>query len=242
MNKAYKPAGHSRGAVAIIPAAGAGVRMGGERAKQFLELEGKPLLAITLERFQAAASVESMILVVPAEEIDFCRREIVAGYGLDKVEKVVAGGARRQDSVRLGIEATGGRFDLVAIHDGVRPLVQPDLIDRVIRVGRKHGAAIAAMPTKDTVKEVDSEGIVTRTYDRQRVWLVQTPQVFRYEDIRAAHQKAVQEGWTGLTDDALLAEKMGIPVSVVEGSEDNIKITTPHDLELAAFLLRRLVG
>ena len=95
MNKAYKPAGHPHGAVAIIPAAGAGVRMGGKRAKQFLELEGKPLLAVTLERFQAASSVESIILVVPAEEIDFCRQEIVAGFNLDKIEKVVAGGARR---------------------------------------------------------------------------------------------------------------------------------------------------
>jgi 2-C-methyl-D-erythritol 4-phosphate cytidylyltransferase len=242
MDEIYKSAGRPRGAVAVIPAAGAGVRMGGERAKQFLELDGLPLLAITLARFQAAASVESIILVVSAGEIDFCRREVVARFKLDKVQKVVAGGERRQDSVRRGIEATDGRFDLILIHDGVRPLVQTDLIERVIGVGRKHGAAIAALPTKDTVKEVDSEGIVTRTYDRRRVWLVQTPQVFRYEDIRAAHQKAAQEGWTELTDDALLAERMGIPVAVVEGSEDNIKITTPYDLELAAFLLRRRTG
>jgi 2-C-methyl-D-erythritol 4-phosphate cytidylyltransferase len=242
MDDIYKSAGRPRGAVAVIPAAGAGVRMGGERAKQFLELDGLPLLAITLARFQAAASVESIILVVSAGEIDFCRREVVARFKLDKVQKVVAGGERRQDSVRRGIEATDGRFDLILIHDGVRPLVQTDLIERVIGVGRKHGAAIAALPTKDTVKEVDSEGIVTRTYDRRRVWLVQTPQVFRYEDIRAAHQKAAQEGWTELTDDALLAERMGIPVAVVEGSEDNIKITTPYDLELAAFLLRRRTG
>jgi 2-C-methyl-D-erythritol 4-phosphate cytidylyltransferase len=239
MDEIYKPVGHPRGTVAVIPAAGAGVRMGGKRAKQFLEVDGRPLLAITLARFQAAPSVESIILVVPAGEIDFCRREVVAGFNLDKVEKVVAGGERRQDSVRRGIEATGGRFDRVLIHDGVRPLVQTELIERVIEVGRKHGAAIAALPAKETVKEVDSEGIVMRTYDRRRVWLVQTPQVFRYEDIRAAHQKAVQEDWTGLTDDALLAERMGISVAVVEGSEDNIKITTPHDLELAAFLLRR---
>ena len=239
MDETHKAVGHLRGAVAVIPAAGAGVRMGGERAKQFLELDGRPLLAITLARFQAAASVESIRLVVPADEIDFCRREIVAGFNLDKVEKVVAGGERRQDSVRRGIEATGGRFDLVLIHDGVRPLVQPELVERVIGAGRRHGAAIAALPTKDTVKEVDSEGLVVRTYDRRRVWLVQTPQVFRYAEIHAAHQKAVQEGWAGLTDDALLAERTGIAVSVVEGSEDNIKITTPHDLELAAFLLRR---
>ena len=242
MDEIYKPAGHPRGAVAVIPAAGAGVRMGSGRAKQFLELDGRPLLAITLERFQAAESVESIILVVPAGEIDFCRREVVARFNLDKVEKVVAGGERRQDSVRWGIEATEGRFDLILIHDGVRPLVQSDLIERVIEAGRKHGAAIAALPSKDTVKEVDSEGIVMRTYDRHRVWLVQTPQVFRHEDIRAAHQKAVQEGWAGLTDDALLAERIGIPVAVVEGSEDNIKITTPFDLELAAFLLRRRAG
>ena len=235
----HKAAGHPHGAVAVIPAAGAGVRMGGKRAKQFLELGGKPILATTLASFQAASSVESIILVVPAGEIDFCRREILVRYNLDKVEMVVAGGERRQDSVRRGIEATDGRFDLVLIHDGVRPLVQPELIEKVIGAGRKHGAAIAGLPSKDTVKEVDSAGLVVHTYDRRRVWLVQTPQVFCYADIRAAHQKAVQEGWTGLTDDALLAERMGIAVAVVEGSEDNIKITTPHDLELAAFLLRR---
>ncbi len=242
MDETHKSAGRPRGAVAIIPAAGAGVRMGSERAKQFLEVDGRPLLAITLAGFQAAPSVESIILVVPAGEIDFCRQEIVARFNLDKVEKVVAGGERRQDSVRRGIEATGGRFDLILIHDGVRPLVQTELIESVIEVGRKQRAAIAALPAKDTVKEVDPEGMVTRTYDRRRVWLVQTPQVFRYEDIRAAHQRAVQEEWSGLTDDALLAERMGIPVAVVEGSEDNIKITTPHDLELAAFLLRRGPG
>ncbi len=242
MDEIRKPACDPRDTVAVIPAAGAGVRMGGERPKQFLELEGRPLLAVTLARFQAVASVGSMVVVVPADEIEFCRREIVARYNLDKVDQVVAGGERRQDSVRRGIEATGGRFDLVLIHDGVRPLVQPELVERVIGAGRRHGAAIAALPTKETVKEVDSEGLVVRTYDRHRVWLVQTPQVFRYEDIRRAHQKAFREGWTGLTDDALLTERMGISVAVVEGSEDNIKITTPYDLELATFLLRRRAG
>lgn len=224
--------------VAIIPAAGAGVRMGTGKAKQFLELNGVPLLTLTVQQFQACAAVEDVIVVVPPGEVEFCRREVIRPHDLGKVRKVVEGGPRRQDSVRLGIEAAGPECQVVLIHDGVRPLVTPGLIERVLAACGEHRAVIAALPARETVKEVDRTGMVLRTYDRRRVRLVQTPQAFRYEDILMAHRRALAEGWGEMTDDALMVERMGIEVRVVEGSEDNIKITTPHDLELAGFLLR----
>ena len=211
--------------------------MGSDRAKQFLDLQGRPLLAETLEKFQLCDAIDSIILVVSPNEVNTCWKEIVERYNLTKVEKVIAGGMRRQDSVRLGIEASGGDYELVLIHDGVRPLITPELIDRVVTAAREHRAVITGMPAKETVKEVDRNGRVVKTYDRGQVWLVQTPQVFRYEDIVLAHQRAMQEGWEEATDDALLAERVGIPVKVIEGSENNIKVTTLYDLKLARCLL-----
>jgi 2-C-methyl-D-erythritol 4-phosphate cytidylyltransferase len=229
----------SQRTVAVIPAAGVGRRMGGTQAKQFLEIDGHPLLALTLEKFQNCPAIESVVVVVSSESVEHCKREIVERYRLSKVERVVAGGRRRQDSVRLGIEATEGKYALVLIHDGVRPLVQVDLITRVVARAKETGAAIAALPAKETVKEVDGNNRVIKTYDRRQVWLVQTPQVFRYEDILSAHRHATEENWEEMTDDALLLERMGVPIAVVEGQEENIKITTPYDVELAKFILSR---
>ena len=223
--------------VAIIPAAGSGIRMESKRAKQFLSLDGKPILALTLEPFQES-SVDAVVLVVPQDDVAYCREEIVERFGLTKVEKIVPGGKRRQDSVRLGLEATEGKYDFVLIHDGVRPLIEKEIIERVIEETRVNRAVITALPARETVKEVNDLRHVVKTYDRKRVWMVQTPQAFRYQDILGAHQKALKEGWEEATDDALLVEKSGITVKVVEGSEKNIKVTTPHDLELARILLR----
>jgi len=225
--------------VAVIPAAGFGVRMKSERAKQFLNLDGRPILAVTLMAFQICEAIHAMVLAVPAAEVAFCRQQIVERFGLTKVKRIVPGGDRRQDSVRLGIEATEGMFDRVLIHDGVRPLIDQDLLKRVLEAAASHPAVIAALPAKETVKEVNDDGGVVRTVDRRRLWMVQTPQVFRYGDIVMAHQMALSRGWEGATDDAFLVEKMGIPVTVVVGSEQNIKVTTPHDLELARFFLRQ---
>lgn len=225
--------------VAVIPAAGVGLRMGCEQAKQFLDLGGRPLLSVTLEKFQVCPAIDSIILVVHPGEMDHCQREIVEKFGLTKVEELTAGGKRRQDSVRLGIEASRGNYELILIHDGVRPLIHPGLIERAVSAARKNRAVITALPAKETAKKIDKDGLVIKTCDRRQVWLVQTPQVFRYEDIIMAHQRAVHEGWEEVTDDALLVENMGIPVKVIEGSEDNIKVTTPHDMELARFLWSR---
>ena len=225
--------------VAIIPAAGAGERLGSDRAKQFLDFHGKPLLAVTLERFQNCPVIGGIILVVPKDQLNYCEKEIVEPYDLTKVGKVVVGGARRQDSVRLGIEASEGHYDLILIHDGVRPFVDSSLLERIVAAGEKERAVITALPVKETIKEVDGNDQVIKTWDRDQFRLVQTPQIFRYEDILKAHQQAIREGWEAVTDDALLVEKMGIPVSVIEGSENNIKITTPHDLAVARLLLSK---
>jgi 2-C-methyl-D-erythritol 4-phosphate cytidylyltransferase len=223
--------------VAVIPCAGSGVRMGAGRAKQFLEINDKPILALTLEKFQACTLIHSIILVVPMADIDFCKREIVDKYRLDKVEQVILGGERRQDSVRLGLEASEGDCELVVIHDGVRPFIDVELIERTIKAASGHRAVITALPAKETVKKVDPSGFVIKTYERKDIWLVQTPQVFRFTDIMSAHQKAVLEGWDDVTDDASLIERLGIPVKVIPGSEHNIKITTPHDMELGRIFL-----
>ena len=225
---------------AIITAAGAGIRMGGDQAKQFMELEGRPILAVTLERFELSPDIDRIILVVPPGKVDSCRDEIVKKYDLAKVEKIVVGGERRQDSVRLGLEATEGHYPLVLIHDGVRPLVPPDLISRVVRAANQDRAVIPALAARETIKEADETGFVVKTHDRRTLWLVQTPQAFRYEDILGAHRRAIEEQWEEITDDALLMERTGVPVKIIEGSEENIKITTPQDLELARFLMGRV--
>jgi 2-C-methyl-D-erythritol 4-phosphate cytidylyltransferase len=225
---------------AIITAAGAGIRMGGDQAKQFMELGGRPVLAVTLERFDLSPEIDGIVLVVPPGKVDYCRGAIVEKYDLAKVTKVVAGGERRQDSVRLGLEATEGHFPLVLIHDGVRPLVPPDLISRIVRAANQYRAVIPALAARETIKEADESGLVVKTHDRRTLWLVQTPQAFRYEDILEAHRRALEENWEEITDDALLMERTNIPVKIVEGSEVNIKITTPQDLELARFLIGKM--
>jgi len=224
---------------AIITAAGAGIRMGGDQLKQFMELAGRPILAVTLDRFDLCPDIDGIVLVVPPGKVDYCRREIVEKYESAKVKKVVAGGEKRQDSVRLGLEATEGYYPLVLIHDGVRPLVPPELISRIVRAASQYRAVIPAIAARETVKEADRDGLVVKTHDRRCLWLVQTPQAFRYEDILEAHRRALEENWEEITDDALLMERTGVPVKIIEGSEENIKITTPQDLELARFLLSK---
>lgn len=225
--------------IAIIPAAGMGIRMNAKVPKQFLELEGRPLLAITLEKFNSCFLIDGIILVVPANDMDFCKKEIVQKYNLSKVIRITPGGARRQDSVRAGLQAIDRECDSVIIHDGVRPFISPEIITNAIEAIRDERAVIVAVPAKDTVKKVNTEGYVVDTYNRKFMWQVQTPQVFRFDDICNAHKKAAAEGWDEVTDDAMLMERMGIPVKVVHGSDENIKITTPQDLEYAEFLLEK---
>jgi len=222
---------------ALIPAAGMGRRMGASINKQYLQLAGRPILAHTLSRFEQHPRIDSIVVISPAEEIEFCRGEVVERYGFAKVAAVVVGGAERQDSVRNGLEALPGMADddLVLIHDGVRPLLDDGTLERILVAAESFGACLAGVPAKDTVKEV-VDGCVVGTPERSRLWLAQTPQAFRLGLIRTAHRRAHAEGFQA-TDDAALAEWCGQTVRMVAGDYRNIKITTPEDLAVAEALL-----
>ncbi len=227
--------------VAIIPAAGIGIRMGKSIPKQFLSIKGIPVLALTLKAFQRSDLIDHIVVVVPENEINRSK-DIIREYGISKVYKVIAGGKRRQDSVRIGLDAIKeimNDSDLVVIHDGVRPFIDIKLIDKVILEAENYPAVVVGYPAKDTLKEVDEKGYITSTLKRDKIWLIQTPQVFRFKDIFFAHQKAWNEDWEGITDDSMLIERLGFRVKVIKGDEKNIKITTPFDLELAEYIFTR---
>jgi len=226
--------------VALIPAAGRGRRMGGKKPKVFLPLGGIPLLILTLQKFEACPQVDEILPLVPAGEIDFAT-EILRPYGLKKVPRILSGGAERQDTVYSGLKAIEGDTDFVIIHDGARPFVSPELIERSLSETLRWKAVVVAVPAGDTLKEVSAEGRVLRTIDRSDLWIAQTPQSFEYGLIVQAHEKARKEGFLG-TDDAALVEKLGIPVKVIEGSRFNLKITTPEDLILGEALLKYSKG
>ncbi len=217
---------------AIIAAGGAGRRMGGRVPKQFLMLAGRPVLRHTLERFAGAPGIDAIVLVLPAADLER-GRELTQGLGV--ACSVVAGGETRQESVRRGFEAAADA-DLLVVHDGARPLVSRQLIEQVREAAVQYGAAIAAVPAKDTLKEVDGDGRIERTIDRRRIWQAQTPQAMRRDLLETALQVAAAAGFVG-TDEASLLEHAGFSVTVVEGDPNNIKITVPADLAVAERLL-----
>ena len=224
--------------IALVPAAGMGKRMGAGINKQYLQLGGMPILARTLRLFEEAPFVDRIVPVIPVDEIDFCREQVVERYGFRKVEEIVAGGKERQQSVLNGLRSLEGCVDddIIVIHDGVRPFVSQHVVQRSIEVAREHDGALVAVPVKDTVKVVEA-GIVTATPPRETLWLAQTPQTFRYGVIRAAHEIADAEQFLG-TDDASLVERLNDKVQIVIGDYRNIKITTPEDLVLAEAFLK----
>ena len=229
----------SKSVVAVVPAAGQGTRMGGPGRKQFLTLGGVPLLVLSLNVLQRIQSIREIILSVPEHDKDYCWRDIVKPFGLKKVTQIVTGGQRRQDSVRNGLFAISNPPDLVLVHDGVRPFIQDDIVEKSIACAEETGAAVVAIPMHDTVKRVDSQHVIQETLNREELWQIQTPQTFRYDWLLEAHQQAQQERWE-VTDDAALIERKGYPVSVVEGSCFNIKITRPDDLVFGEAILNRL--
>ena len=222
--------------IALVAAAGRGLRMGGAIPKQFLALGGEPLIIQSLLALQAARVVDQIILAVPSADIDYCQREIVAKHRFTKVTKVVAGGAERQDSVRHALVDVPPGTEIVLVHDAVRPFLTQEMIDAVVVAAKKHGAAIVALPMRDTVKQVGPDGMIERTVDRASLWLAQTPQAFRRDWIEEAHRKAHAEG-VRATDDAFLVEWLGHAVAVVEGSGENIKVTRPEDLVIGEAIL-----
>ncbi len=222
---------------AIVLAAGQGKRMNSRVQKQFLLLQGKPLLYYSLACFQNSSVIDDMIVVTGKESIDFCKKEIVELYGFTKVKAVIPGGKERYDSVYAGLCACEGT-DYVFIHDGARPFVTEDMLQRLKAAVTEYGACIAGMPSKDTVKIADEKGLVAKTPKRSHVWMIQTPQVFSFGLILEAHNRARQGSMEEITDDAMVIETCtDRKIKLVEGSYENIKITTPEDLLIAERIL-----
>ena len=223
---------------AIVLAAGQGKRMHSKIQKQFMELDGMPVLCYSLRCFQESPLISDINLVTGEEHVSWCREEIVEKYGFTKVSAVVSGGKERYDSVYEGLRVCKDT-EYVLIHDGARPFIDNGIIERGLMAAAQTGASVVGMPSKDTVKIADVEGNVSETPDRSSVWIVQTPQIFRYPLIYDAYTSILKKEMTGITDDAMVAEhETGVKIRFSEGSYRNIKITTPEDLVIAEAFLR----
>ncbi len=227
--------------IAIIPAAGSGSRLGGQIPKQFLEIGGAPILSHTISRFVECDDIGAIAVALPADRLEEFRARN-RGARVIKPIFYVNGGAERSDSILNALEAVAELGpEIVAVHDAVRPFVTPAQISAVIAKAREVGAAILALPATDTIKEIEN-GLIERTIDRRRIWRAQTPQAFRYELLMQANKEARAAGLHSAltTDDSLLVERLGVRVAVVEGSPNNIKITSPEDLLIAEKLFEQL--
>ncbi len=221
---------------AIIPAGGMGLRMGHEIPKQFLTISGVPILIYTIRAFLKAPSIKHIVLAVPKEHFDETGK-MLARHGIDSGFSIVRGGRLRQDSVRAGLESLPAE-GIAVVHDAVRPLITPELIEKCVAGAKESGAAILAIPVKDTLKRVEEDFLVRKTVDRSGLWQAQTPQAVSLDILRMAYDAAERDGFEG-TDEASLLEHAGVRVVVVQGAESNIKITRPGDLEVAEGLLMK---
>ncbi|MGB3364544.1 MAG: 2-C-methyl-D-erythritol 4-phosphate cytidylyltransferase [Thermodesulfobacteriota bacterium] len=227
-------------AAVIITAGGLGKRFGegiDKLPKQFIPLSNKPIIAHSIQAFESSDFIKEIILVVPDNWIEYTKAQIVDQFDIKKVSKVIAGGAQRQDSVRKGLSSLLTKPDIVAVHDGVRPFITVDIIEEVITEAANSGGAIAAIPATDTIKQSSSEHIIEKTVARNKIWFAQTPQAFKHEILLEAFEKASEEGYLG-TDEAELVERIGREVKLVLGSKNNMKITTPEDLELGELIIK----
>ena len=223
---------------AIVLAAGQGKRMHSKVQKQFLEIQGYPVLYYSLRCFQESPLIQDIILVTGEESISYCKEEIVQKYGFTKVSAVIPGGKERYDSVYAGL-CECRDCEYVLIHDGARPFVTEEILKRGLQKVKETGACVIGMPSKDTVKLSDEEGYVKETPNRKCVWTIQTPQIFSYPLIREAHDSIRQKDMSKITDDAMVAEhETGVKIRFSEGSYRNIKITTPEDLVVAEAFLK----
>ncbi len=221
---------------AIVPAGGRGTRMGNEVPKQFLQLGEVPLLVHALRVLESSKTICEVVVVVPHDAVTYCQKELLPQFAFSKISNVISGGARRQDSVWNGLQAVDVRTEIALVHDAVRPFVTDTMVQKVVDGARTHGAAIVAIPLRDTVKQATPDGMIEATLDRQRLWLAQTPQAFRIELLQEAHQLGRQAG-VEATDDAFLVERVGHRVSIVNGSTDNIKVTCQEDLIMGEAIL-----
>ena len=221
---------------AIIPAAGRGKRIGASVPKQFLEIQGRPLLHHTLTVFASCKLIDYVVLVMPPTDVDEMGEDWLNKYEI--VRKVVVGGEQRQDSVYNGFSSLEEGTDIVVVHDGVRPFTTPQMIIATVEAAQQHGAAITAIPVSDTVKQA-ADGFVKQTVSRDGLWRVQTPQAFQCGLLQQAFKKAKKDSYYG-TDEGSLVEYLGERVKIVPGSELNIKITRKEDLVLGESLLSRI--
>lgn len=220
---------------AIVLAGGRGKRMNYHKSKQFIEIKGKPVLVYTLEKFIYNKSIDEVILVLPEDEVDYCKKEVLQKYSL-KVDRIVIGGKERQDSVFNALEAME-KANIVLIHDGARPFISEKIIEEGIKYANIYGAAAPGVTPKDTIKVKNEDNISVDTPDRNMLVAVQTPQCFKYDEIYQCHRKIKEENAI-VTDDTSVVERYGHKVYLYEGDYTNIKITTPEDLILAERLIQ----
>lgn len=223
---------------AVILAAGRGKRMGADINKQFLKIKDKPVLYYSLRTFSSNELIDGIIIVCAESEMDYCKKEIVEKYKIDKVIKVVAGGKERQDSVYNGLKAIED-CEIVLIHDGARPFVTDRIIEEGIKYGKLYEACTCGVTSKDTIKIKNKEGFSIETPDRNNLFLVQTPQCFNYNLILDCHRKLSKKSIV-VTDDTTVVEYYNHKIYLYEGSYKNIKITTPEDLYIAEKIVEQV--
>jgi 2-C-methyl-D-erythritol 4-phosphate cytidylyltransferase len=223
-------------APAIIVAAGAGVRMKSPLRKQYLLLQDRPILAHTLYVFEKCAVISRIYLVVPEKDLDFVHKNILTCCCKNKEVILVVGGKERQDSVLNGLDALAGDEKFVVVHDGVRPLIFPKMIEECLQGAFKYHACIVGLAARETIKQVNNDHFIQKTLSRDTLWMAQTPQAFEYDLLKKAHDKARVDNYQG-TDDSSLVERLGVKVKIIPGTPCNIKITTPEDLLLAQSIL-----
>ena len=219
----------------VIVSAGRGSRMKADINKQFLKLKGKEVIAHTIDKFYNNKNIDEIVVVVKEDEADFFRRNIIDKYGYKNI-KIAFGGKERQDSVFNGLKAVNKDCDIVLVHDGARPFVTDEIIKNSIECAKKNKCVIVGVPVKDTIKIINKDNEVCDTPNRSTLWSIQTPQVFEYLSIIKAHKIAKEKSYYG-TDDSMLMEYLGYNVKVIEGSYNNIKITTPEDLKIGEEIL-----
>jgi len=227
--------------LAIVLAGGAGKRMGSATSKQFLHLDNRPIIVHALQIFEECKPVDGIYLVVNHKDLPTIQEEVLETYKFSKILKLVIGGRLRQDSVRNGLEAIDDPCDVVIIHDAARPFVSPAFVEKSICLMEMFDAIIPALPVRDTIKVISKEGFVVKTLERDTLWQIQTPQIFKYHLIMKAYREGMAKKLYG-TDDAAFIEYLGKKVKVIEGSPYNIKITTPEDLVIAKGILSQLKG
>ena len=220
----------------VIVAAGTGSRMNMGINKQFIKLEGKEIIAYTIEKFYNNSNIEDIVVVVKEDESEFFKKEILDKYNFKNV-KIAYGGKERQDSVYNGLKLLDEKCDVVLIHDGARPFVSDKIIDKSIEEAKEHKAIVVGVPVKDTIKVIDNDKNIVDTPNRSVLWAVQTPQTFDYNILIDAYKDAFKNKFYG-TDDAMPVERIGYKVKMLEGSYNNIKITTQEDLNIGSQILR----